>query len=86
MRILFHKDFLKQYQKLSKKLQKQTNERLALFALDPSANLLHNHPLQGVYNSYSSINITGDYRAIYKIIEKDVAVFTDIDTHDKLYG
>lgn len=86
MRVLFHKDFIKQYRKLSKKIQGHADQRIELFATDPFADLLNNHPLQGKYNGYSSINITGDYRAIYKIIDKDIAVFTDIDTHENLYG
>ena len=85
MRVLFHKDFKKQYAKLSKKLQEHTDERIMLFLIHPSAAQLKNHPLQGKYNGYSSINITGDYRALYKLIESGIAVFTYIDTHDKLY-
>lgn len=86
MQVLFRTYFQKKYHKLGNKLPLQIKNRIFLFTENPSNPQLRNHPLRGKYNGYYSINITGDYRAIYKIINKDVAEFTDIDTHDKLYG
>ncbi len=52
---------------------------------DPFHPLLNNHPLAGRWTGYRSINITGDYRAIYELIEEDLAYFVTIDTHSNLY-
>lgn len=86
MRIFFRTYFQKKYLKLSEKLRIQVRNRIFLFENNSSHPLLRNHPLKGKYKGYSSINITSDYRAIYTAIDKDTIEFTDIDTHDKLYG
>ncbi len=75
MRALFHKDFKKRYKKLR-----------AIFLENPFDSLLNNHPLQGKYEGFRSINVGGDLRAIYEMAEKDVAYFIAIDTHSKLYS
>ncbi len=86
MRIFFRTYFQKKYSKLSEKLRTQVRNRIFLFENNPADPLLRSHPLKGKYKGYSSINITGDYRAIYTAIDKDTIEFIDIDTHDKLYG
>lgn len=86
MQVLFRTYFQKKYRKLGKKLQRQAKNRIFSFIENPSDPQLQNHPLRGKYNGYFSINITGDYRAIYIMIDKNTIEFTDIDTHNKLYG
>lgn len=48
--------------------------------------LLNNHKLEPPYESYRSINITGDYRLVYKRIERDTYYLRAIGTHHQLYG
>ncbi len=85
MKIRFHKNFDKQYKKLTKQQQEKTRERLEVF-LDNSFNpILNNHPLKGKYTDYRSINITGNIRAIYKFITEQECVFVAIDSHSNLY-
>ena len=84
METYFHKDFKKQYKKL-RTLQSKIDKRLVLFRADPSHPILNNHSLTGKYQGYRSINITGDYRAVYEPQGKDAALFVDIDTHSNLY-
>jgi mRNA interferase YafQ len=84
MRIDFHKRFKKQYAKLSSKLRDKFRERLEVFKINPFATELNNHVLHGEYLGYRSINITGDLRAIYKIIG-DCSYFAFIDNHSNLY-
>lgn len=85
MLIRFHKHFEKKYLKLNFSQKEKLKERLGLLAKDEFDLLLNNHPLKGVYNGYRSINITGDIRAIYKHLEKDVVVFVTIGKHSELY-
>jgi len=85
MNVRFHKNFIKSYRKLSAKLQSQTDERLVLFRNDPYDLVLNNHLLKGKYQGNRSINITGDFRAIFKLLDADLAYFVEIGTHDKLY-
>jgi len=84
MKLLFHKNFWKQYKKLTF-LRKRIDERIELFEQDPNNRILENHTLSGKRRGQRSINITGDYRAIYYLIDSDTAHFIDLDTHPNLY-
>ena len=86
MKILFHRNFEKQYRRLRQRQKARCKERLALFLKDPFDATLNNHPLRGTYKGYRSINISGDLRAIYKMTAPDVFVFVAVDTHSKLYA
>lgn len=86
MRIRFHRNFEKAYQKLRKREQQKAQKRLTLFLENPYDPMLNNHPLKGKYLDYRSINITGDLRAIYKFKGDDESIFVALDTHSKLYS
>jgi len=86
MNYQFHNHFTKTYQKLTKKLRDTVDAKLFLFAKDPYSPSLNNHILIGKYKDYRSINITGDYRAIYKEISKDKVIFVKLGSHSELYG
>ncbi len=81
----FHRNFDKQYKKLRASEKKKTQERLLLFLQNPFYPVLNNHPLKGKYLDYRSINITGDLRAIYKLISENEVIFVDINSHSNLY-
>ena len=84
MKVLFHKHFKKHYKQL-RALQTKIDERLVLFMKDPFHDILNNHALGGKYEGYRSINITGDYRGLYRLLDNNTAYFTAIDTHSNLY-
>ncbi len=85
MRILFHKNFEKKFVKLHPTLKERFKERRNLFLENTFHPLLNNHVLTGERKDQWSINITGDWRAIYVVKEEGVIVFIDIDTHSNLY-
>jgi len=85
MEIKFEKPFTKRYLKLSKRLRVQCDERIILFQEDRMHPLLDDHPLHGEYAGCRSINVTGDYRAIYVEV-RDIVWFTRIGTHHELFG
>ena len=85
MQVRLHKHFVKTYNRL-RHIQNQTDERILLFTKEPFHPLLENHPLHGKFKGCRSINITGDYRAVYEPITEDLAFFTDLGTHSELYG
>jgi len=82
----FHKKFDKRLAKLPPKVQKKAIERIELFQHEPFARILDNHALVGKWTGYRSIDITGDYRAIYLPISENFAKFYAIGTHPQLYG
>lgn len=84
MEIQFHKEFQKQYKKLPKKIQVKFGERLELFIQDEKHPLLNVYTLTGADFPVESINITGDYRALF-LRQKNLAVFLRIGTHSSLY-
>lgn len=83
--IYFHKNFWKSFDKLPKKIKGKVKKRIELFAVNSFHPLLNNHSLSGKIKGFRSINITGDYRAIYKETETMV-VFSKVGTHSQLYN
>ena len=84
--ITFSKIFKKSFKKKDNFVQKKALERIQLFRENSNNILLNNHKLHGEYFGFRSINITGNYRAIFKYSDKNNIVFTDIGTHTELYG
>ncbi len=85
MKIVFHRRFEKKFIKLSRKIRNGFKERMNLFIENPFHPQLNNHALTGERRSQWSINITGDWRAIYVLKGEDTVIFIDIDTHSNLY-
>jgi len=86
MKIVFHKNFDKQYNKLRMEQKKRVKERLFLFSENPYHPVLGSHPLKGKYLGYRSINVTGDLRAVYKFVDSNRCIFVAVDTHSNLYS
>lgn len=64
-------------------------EAFELFLHDPRHPALRNHQLQGKFAGYRSIDITDDWRAMYKEIrsgETIVIYFSALGTHKQLYA
>lgn len=89
MEIRYNPKFRKYYKNADVKIRVAFNSRIQLFEVDPYNTLLHNHQLVGKYTGYRSINITGDWRALYKEIRSDDnRVFIEfhlLGTHSQLY-
>lgn len=85
MKTEIHRDFDKQWKRLTDKQKLQAKERLRIFRVTPNDPQLNNHRLTGEWRGYRSINIGGDLRAIYKPISDEIAIFVAIGTHSQLY-
>jgi addiction module RelE/StbE family toxin len=86
MIVIYSKKFQRSYKKLSRKLQEQVKQRRNLFLEDPFSPILNNHLLHDPYAGCRSINITGDYRAIYYYENLDIVRFIAVGTHHELFG
>ena len=86
MHLDYTKSFLKQYAKLPRNIQLQTDERILMWQKNPLNPKLKDHPLSGKYQGYRSINISGDMRALYRKQGNTIIVFSFIGTHSQLYG
>lgn len=86
MIILLHRNFEKRYGKLPKNVRERFKERRNLLIKQPFHPLLNNHALSAKWDGCRSINITGDYRAIYREESRGIVRFLAIGTHPELYG
>ena len=78
--------FQKQLKKVPNEIKVAVRNRLDLFASNPQHPLLRNHLLKGLYMDCRSINITGDWRAMYEETDAgSVAHFIALGTHSQLY-
>jgi addiction module RelE/StbE family toxin len=82
-------DYSSNFKKRIKKIPRQVSEkffiRLELLKKDKFNPVLNNHKLHGEYQGFNSINITGNFRAIFKHVNENHILFIDIGTHPELY-
>ncbi len=83
--IIQSKQFDKEFKKLPNTIKEKFLDRLDMFIIDQYNILLKRHLLRGKYYGHESINITGDYRAIFKFISPNIFKFVRIGTHSELY-
>lgn len=84
MQVDYSRSFKKDYKKLNLKLRNQLRERVTLFKENQFAPLLNNHSVHHPYEGCQSINVSGDVRALYEIIN-DTALFVRVGSHSELY-
>lgn len=88
MNIVFDPEFIKRTKKIDVRIRKRLKEKILIFSRNPNDPQLHNHPLKREYLGYRSINITADWRALYREIledEEKIAYFILLGTHAQLY-
>ncbi|MEK7175479.1 MAG: type II toxin-antitoxin system mRNA interferase toxin, RelE/StbE family, partial [Patescibacteria group bacterium] len=67
-------------------VQNKFNDQLLIFTKNINYPLLNNHPLSGEWAGCRSINITGDFRAVYEELNNNHFEFVAIGTHSELYS
>jgi len=87
MQIEYSKKFIKEFKKCPVNVKINFKARLEMFINDQYSSILNNHPLIGELKNYRSINITGDWRAIFEEIDDEqIVYFVVIGTHSQLYS
>jgi len=86
MIVTAHRSCERQIKKLSKSVRAKLWERLTLLNSEEYNPLLNDHKLNPPYDGYRSINITGDYRLVYKKLGADTYYLRAVGTHHELYG
>lgn len=84
MEVKFHTTFKKKLKKIPSKMQDRFYERLELFMQDRSNRVLNNHSVDRAFPNCRSINVSGDYRAIFED-HGELIIFINIGTHSSLY-
>lgn len=88
-RIEFSTRFDKKLRRLPSEIISTFRETLELFLENPNQKTLRRHSLKDEYTGYESIDVTSDYRAIFKEIKagRQITIkFYTIGTHEELYG
>ncbi|OGG12624.1 hypothetical protein A2875_05435 [Candidatus Gottesmanbacteria bacterium RIFCSPHIGHO2_01_FULL_46_14] len=89
MIVKYSPSFLHTTKKIDVRIRKSLKQKLEIFYKNPNDSVLKNHVLRDAYEGYRSINITADWRAIYKEVqigEDTVAYFVALGTHKQLHG
>lgn len=76
MKVFYDPAFLDKFKKVDVRIRKSVKEKILIF------------PLKREYQGYRSIDITEDYRALYKEVQQEderIAYFVLLGTHDQLY-
>ncbi len=88
MNVKLDPDLLKKLKKVNVRIRNRFKERILLFIKNHNATELNNHALHEPYAGLRSIDITNDYRAVYKEViigGEIVAYFSLFGTHKQLY-
>lgn len=83
-RIEFSAIFNKKLEKAPTEIKIAFAEIFELFLEDPKSKILRNHDLKNKYAGMRSIDVTEDWRALYRE-EKERIIFFEIGTHSQLY-
>lgn len=87
MQIEYSKKFIKEFKKCPAGVKTNFKSRLEVFINDQFSSILNNHQLIGELKNYRSININGDWRAIFEEINNgEIIYFVAIGTHSQLYS
>ncbi len=77
--------FKKDFKKLPVDIREKATIRLTVFTADQFDPLLNNHKLRHEYEGYRSINVTGDFRIVYRTGDRDICYLFRIGNHDQLF-
>ncbi len=86
MQYILSRRFEKDFARLPPATKKKAFSTFEKFIENPQNPSLRNHSLAGKWKGHFSINVTGDTRAIYFVIEDDMVRFIAIGSHSELYG
>lgn len=88
MDIKYTKNYKKSFSKLDSNIKNKAINRIELFKKDPFLKELNNHSLSWKLKDFRSINITWDFRAIFRELSNwtyEFVEFVSIWTHSQIY-
>lgn len=86
MKIFFTSSFQRKFQKLPLKVQEQFVVRLDLFKENSRNPALKVHPLKGNLVGLRAFSVTGDYRVVFRMLDRESIELVSIGTHRQGYG
>ena len=79
--VVFSKHFKKKFARQPRIIRLQFDARLRIWDVNPNDPILNTYRLKGKLRKYYSINVSGDVRALYEVIDGTVYIFDLIGTH-----
>ncbi len=87
MKIKFHKNFKKQFDKLSDKKKRKVLDIINVFINNPKDKKLKNHNLKGRLIGKKAISVSPNLRIIFEEYDNYLLViFLDLGGHNHVYG
>lgn len=84
MKVVFTPSFFRKYNKLSRVLQEEASEKIALFKENPNHPSLRIHKLKGALKGFYSFSVNYAYRILFVYDNRQTAALLGIGTH-KVY-
>lgn len=84
MQINYSKKFCKAFARAPEEIRESFKERFRIFKSDKFNPILNNHQLSGKFSFLRSINITGDWRALF-VDGNETIDFIILGSHSNLY-
>ncbi|OGJ51123.1 hypothetical protein A2335_02245 [Candidatus Peregrinibacteria bacterium RIFOXYB2_FULL_32_7] len=85
LKILYHKDFQKDFKKLSRNFRLLFNKKFLIFVENPDCVFLKDHALKGRLEGRRAFSATGDIRVVYRYVEEDIVMLLRIGSHNQVY-
>ncbi len=85
MNVKFSNKFIKLFDQSPESIKQLFDEKLQIFMLDKFDARLNNHQLSGKLKGLRSINVGGDWRALFEELPNGDVIFRVIGTHSQLY-
>lgn len=82
LEIVYTSSFVRQFKKLPKALQDEVEEKISIFAKDPSHPFLKKHKLKGSLRNYYSFSVNYAYRVVFEYDSKNTVALLAIGDHD----
>jgi len=86
MKVILHKQFRKNTEKLTSNQKKKVAEVLRLFRQNPHHPQLNNHALHGKDKTKRAISAGGDLRLVFEEENNyEIVMFVRVGTHNQVY-
>jgi len=86
MKIEYHRQFLKSFKRLDKKMQVKVIDVVEVFKNDPYSPRLKNHALKGAMKGQRAFSVSGDCRVIFEEFEDYfLVILLDVGSHSQVY-
>lgn len=85
LKAFYHKDFKKDFNKLSKNMKTRFAERFLIFLKNPTDPILRDHSLVGDLRGKRAFSVAGNVRVVYRVLNQGTVFLLRIGTHNQVY-